>query len=161
MKKIFKLFQEKNSNVVGIEYSSELQKNYFQFVESQYKKGLRQVIVTSKLMLKIIEEYFLNQNYRIIDINLGEEDFEMKDEIDNILKRIEKDRGKFFYLLKRLEFISNNSSIDIEYINLSSNSPKNGKYITFTIKVNGIVIIEDDLEEIEIKKILELVEKVI
>ena len=41
MKKIFKLFQEKNSNVVGIEYSSELQKNYFQFVESQYKKGLR------------------------------------------------------------------------------------------------------------------------
>ena len=114
MKKIFKLFQEKNSNVVGIEYSSELQKNYFQFVESQYKKGLRQVIVTSKLMLKIIEEYFLNQNYRIIDINLGEEDFEMKDEIDNILKMIEKDRGKFFYLLKRLEFISNNSSIDIE-----------------------------------------------
>ena len=117
MIKFLKIFK-KNNCIVPIEYTSEDQKNYFRFVESQHENGLRQVIITSKLMLKIIENFFL-QEFSIKKIIFDEDDLELEDEIKKILEKITENRVYFFKLFNKLECISNNSSINLQRIEMS------------------------------------------
>lgn len=154
MEKIFKFFIEKNENIVAIPYLQEDQKKYFSFVKEQYEKGSRQIIITSKIMLKVLEEYFLNKKFRIIEIKFAEEDFELNQEIEKYLEEVEKDRGCFFKLLNKLEVIANNSSIDIEKIELVSSKRINEVYTSLSLKVNGIVIIDGSTIENDINNII-------
>lgn len=154
MKKFFKFFIEKNENIVAIPYLQEDQKKYFRFVKEQYEKGSRQIIITSKIMLKVLEEYFLNKKFRIIEIKFAEEDLELNQEMEKYLEEVEKDRGCFFKLLNKLEVIANNSSIDIEKIELVSSKRINKAYTSLSLKVNGIVIIDGSTIENDINNII-------
>ncbi|WP_270749686.1 hypothetical protein [Fusobacterium hominis] len=154
MKKFFKFFIEKEKNIVAIPYLQEDQKKYFRFVKEQYEKGSRQIIITSKIMLKVLEEYFLNKKFRIVEIKFAEEDLELNQEIEKYLEEVEKDRGCFFKLLNKLEVIANNSSIDIEKIELVSSKRINEAYTSFSLKVNGIVIIDGNTIENDINSII-------
>ena len=147
-------FIEKNENIVAIPYLQEDQKKYFRFVKEQYEKGSRQIIITSKIMLKVLEEYFLNKKFRIVEIKFAEEDLELNQEIEKYLEEVEKDRGCFFKLLNKLEVIANNSSIDIEKIELVSSKRINEAYTSFSLKVNGIVIIDGNTIENDINSII-------
>ena len=154
MKNFFKFFIEKNEIIVAIPYLQEDQKKYFRFVKEQYEKGSRQIIITSKIMLKVLEEYFLNKKFRIVEIKFAEEDLELNQEIEKYLEEVEKDRGCFFKLLNKLEVIANNSSIDIEKIELVSSKRINEAYTSFSLKVNGIVIIDGNTIENDINSII-------
>lgn len=144
MDKYFKFFMEENEKIEAIPYLQEDQKSYFKFVKSQYEKGLRQIIITSKIMIKILEEYFIDRKFRISEIKFAEEDIELNGEIEKYLTELERDRGYFLKLLKRLECIANNSSIDIEKLQLISSERVEGSYITISLKVNGILIISEN-----------------
>lgn len=160
MNKYFKIFQEKNRNIVGIEYSSDDQrKNYFNFIKEQHNRGLIQVIITSELMLKILEKYFIERKFKINKIKFAEEDSVLIKEIEIILENVSKDREYFFLLLKKLECIANNSSIDIEEIELLSTERKNGKYIKIAIRVNGIIILDEVNYDCELKEISKVIEE--
>lgn len=141
MIKFLKIF-EKNKCIVPIEYTFEDQKNYFRFVESQHENGLRQVIITSKLMLKIIENFFL-QEFSIKKIIFDEDDLELEDEIKKILEKITEDRVYFFKLFNKLECISNNSSINLQRIEMSGKFKT--VYSSFLLQVNGILKIDGDV----------------
>ena len=157
MKKYFKLFQNINQEILPIEYSEIDQRNYFNFVKTQYQKKLRQVIITSEIMLHILEKYFVEYNFRIINIYFAEGDIELEEKLQKVLERVEENRGYFLKLLKELECIADNSSIDIESIELKSLNKKDGKYLNFKIWVNGILSIEKGQENYLLEEITKLV----
>lgn len=157
MKKYFKLFQNINQEIFPIEYSEIDQRNYFNFVKTQYQKKLRQVIITSEIMLHILEKYFVEYNFKIINICFAEGDIELEEKLQKVLERVEENRGYFLKLLKELECIADNSSIDIESIELKSLNKKDGKYLNFKIWVNGILSIEKGQENYLLEEITKLV----
>lgn len=159
MKKYFKLFQNINQEILPIEYSEIDQRNYFNFVKTQYQKKLRQVIITSEIMLHILEKYFVEYNFRIINIYFAEGDIELEEKLQEVLERLEENRGYFLKLLKELECIADNSSIDIESIELKSLNKKDGKYLNFRIWVNGILSIEKGQENYLLEEITKLVKE--
>lgn len=156
MKKLFKLFQDKDKKIVAIEYSETDQKNYFEFVRTQHVRGMRQVIVTSELMLEILKVFFLEYNFKIININLAEEDEDLILEIGRILNTVGENRENFIKLLEKLECIANDSSIDIEKIELKSMQKIDNCYINFSIRVNGILSIEEENDH-KLKKIIKII----
>lgn len=159
MRKYFKLFQDKNNEIIVVEYSEIDQRNYFKFVKTQFEKGLRQIIITSELMLELLKIFFIDYNFKIIDICFAEEDEELNGEIVKILEKVEKDRGYFVKLLEKLECIADNSSIDIENIELKSTKKIDEKYLTFFIRVNGILSLEDSTKDFLLKIIIKLLEE--
>ena len=113
MKNFFKLFQKKNE-VFAIRYTSEEQKNYFKFVKSQIEKKMKQVIVTSEIMLKIIEKYVREKDAKINLIKFAEEDLELEKEIKFYIIEIQNKKMEYLdKLMSKLECISNSSSIYI------------------------------------------------
>lgn len=154
MEKCFKIFINEVQEVKKIEYTSVHQKSYFEFVKSQYDKGFMQVIVTSKMMLDILNYYFY-KNYRINEIEFGEDDEELDDEVKKLLTKIDGDRAYFNQLLKKLECIGQESSIDIAKIKMTSLKKVDNIYFSFTLRVNGILSINYSLaDEDSILKII-------
>lgn len=158
MKKFFKVFQ-KEKDIVAIEYTMEDQKNYFNFVKSQTKQDMRQVIITSEIMLEILEKSILKKNIcKINSIKFAEEDSELDEEVNLYIKDINKDKNNLEKLLSKLECISSSSSIDIEEIEIIVNEKENDKFIKVKIWVNGIIEIEaNDSRENRINYILEVI----
>ena len=93
-------------------------------------------------MLKIIENFFL-QEFSIKKIIFDEDDLELEDEIKKILEKITKDRVYFFKLFNKLECISNNSSINLQRIEMSGKFKT--VYSSFLLQVNGILKIDGDV----------------
>lgn len=155
MDKYFKFFLDEANKINKVEYSPIDQKGYFEFVKSQYEKGFKQVIITSKMMLEILSYYFYN-NYRVNEIEFCEEDYDLDNEIRNILLKIERDRGEFNTLLKKLDCIAEDSSIDIAKIKMTSLKQVDNKYFSFTLRVNGIFSVNNEnlIEENKILKII-------
>ncbi len=158
MNKYFKVFRDISNNIFEKEYSEEEQRNYFKFVKSQHDIGFKKVIITSKMMLNILEEYFIDKKFTINEINFIEYDDELYQEIEILLKEIESDRAVFSKLLKKLKCVENHSSIDIKDIKMTSSERINGKYINFVLKVNGILIINEK-GVFEIPDILKIVSR--
>ncbi|KYM50913.1 hypothetical protein A2U04_00800 [Fusobacterium necrophorum subsp. funduliforme] len=158
MKKFFKIFQ-KEKDIVAIEYTVEDQKNYFNFVKSQTKQNMRQVIITSEIMLEIIEKSFLKNNICVIkSIKFAEEDSELDEEINLYIKHINNDKENLKKLFTKLECISNSSSIDIEEIEVIIKERENDEFIKMKIWVNGIIGIDTkNNRENKIKYILEVI----
>lgn len=144
----YKIFLDKSNEIKKIEYTSNDQKNYFEFVKSCYEKGFKQVIITSKMMLNILEEFFYKK-YRINEINFCEDDDELNEELKRLMDKIEIDRAYFKLLLDKLECLGQDSSIDIESIKMSDSNKNNGKYFTFSIRVNGIMTLSSNNENDE------------
>lgn len=159
MVKYFKIFQDKNNEIKAIEYSEKDQRNYFNFVKTQHEKGLRQVIITSEIMLEILKKCFIDYNFELVRVYFVEEDGELDSEIKRILNKIEKNRAYFVKLLEKLKCIANNSSIDIESIELKSIEKIYNKYVSFSIRVNGILSIEKGAEDFLLKIIINLLKE--
>lgn len=153
-KKSFKLFRNQENNIVGINYSNRDQQQYFSFIKEQQEKGFYQVIITSRLMLKILEKYFLEYNYKIEDLRFEEDDEEVEKQKNYILDEIENDRGYFIKLVDKLKFLSKNLSIDIYEMSLTSLKT----YGNIKIKVNGIIN-TDDIKFDEIENICEIIKE--
>lgn len=146
MKKIFKLFQKIDGKIIKIEYTPEDQKNYFKFLKKQKVKELKQVIITSEFMIKILEKYFIEYHFKINNIDFEELDEDREKVISNILDKINNNRAYIGLLQKELQLISEKSSIDINFIEIMSKDSKT----YFQIKVNGFIIFEGkDDEEID------------
>ncbi|MDY5306025.1 hypothetical protein [Fusobacterium gastrosuis] len=158
MKKFFKVFQ-KEKDIVAIEYTVEDQKNYFNFVKSQTKQNMRQVIITSEIMLEILKKSILEKNIcKINSIKFAEEDNELDEEINLYIKDINDNKENLKKLFAKLECISNSSSIDIEEIEIIVKEREHDEFIKIKIWVNGITEIDaKDNGENKIKYILEVI----
>lgn len=155
-KKIGKLFikyDESQKQIIPIEYNSNVDIDYYSFVKKNCSLGYNQIIITSEIMLELIKYYFLSRKFKIENIEFIEEDQELSDEMDYILNQLLIDRGYLSVLIEKLEFISDNSSIDIKRIQLSSGLNEENKFSLF-IQVNGLCGIEEDFYDQEVNNII-------
>ena len=151
-----KLFVNKLDNkIVKVKYSPE-HDDYYSIVKENCTKGYRQIIITSKIMTSIIEEYFYTNSYNITSIEFMEDDVTLKNEIDSILSKLRLERAYFGLLLEKINFLSEDSAIDIRSIELRGRNDKK-EAVNISLQVNGIIGINkkcfEEESEILIKKI--------
>lgn len=151
-----KLFVTKSDNkIVKIKYSPGLD-DYYSIVKENCTKGYRQIIITSKMMTSVIEDYFYTKSYQISSIEFMEEDISLKNEIDSILNKLKGERAYFGALLEKINFLSEESAIDIRSIELRGRNDKQ-QAVNISLQVNGIIGINEkcfeEESEILIKKI--------
>ena len=132
--KFFKDIQSRK--IKTFEYSSS--NNYYAFVQEKQQMGFVQSIVTTDIMISIMEKYVMD-NAQIISIEFMVDDSELENEINMLLDGIKKNAAQWIVLKQRLMFLSSDNSIDVKKIELKSIEHS---YIV-SIMVNGLITVTD------------------
>lgn len=148
-------FYLKNDNITPIEYDKEM--DYYKFVKKYNNLGYYQVILPSDVMIEILKYYFCDRKFKIVSVELLEEDDDLSSEINFLIDQIGNDRDFFVDLVERLNFLKSNSSVEIKKIELSSY--KNNESTLLYFQVNGVFGIDNDSYEKEIQYLSEIVER--
>lgn len=122
------------------------------------KKGYNQCIVTSDIMIEIIQHFLLRGRAEITAINFMVDDSELESEIQTILLYMKKNAGYWEILKKKLSFLSQNDSIEIKKVNFRLLI---GSGALFSIQVNGIVTISENEYDTISDKISNIMERCI
>ncbi|WP_426348678.1 hypothetical protein ACPWSR_13100 [Alloiococcus sp. CFN-8] len=146
-----KYYDAGNKEIINIGYNPEDYTDYYSFVKTQHVLGYRQVILTSEIMIELVKYYFLERKFKVVSIDLMEEDSHLSSDLEYIIEKTTCDRAYFANLIKHLDFISEKSSIDIKKIELAGK--ENNNYIKTFFQVNGIVGVSRDEYNNELSKI--------
>lgn len=149
-----KIFKNSSTNRICY-FSYDEKQNYYAFIQEMLQQGYHQCIVTSDIMIKIIEHYILSGNVEVTSIEFMIEEDELEDDINNTLKLMKKNPGYWEILREKLSFLSENDSIEMKKISFRK-TVENGSL--FSVQVNGIVVVSDfDFDNIlkSISKIME------
>lgn len=119
----------------------DVNQNYYAFIQDKQKKGYSQCIVTSDIMIEIIQYFLLKDRAEITSINFMVDDSELESEIQTILSYMKQNAGYWEILKKKLSFLSQNDSIEIKKVNFRLMI---GSGALFSIQVNGIVTISEN-----------------
>jgi UTP-glucose-1-phosphate uridylyltransferase len=149
----------KNIEIIAKEYD-KTKNDYYGFIKKYNSLGLRQVIITSEIMIKLIEIYTVSRRFSINEIDFMVEDYVLDDEINMYLSNIKEDRANLVYLLEHLKFLAHDDSIDIKSITLQGQSINIEKEFRVIIRVNGLFSISDysygDESEFLVEKISDI-----
>lgn len=136
-------------------FSYDRNNDYYAFIQEMLRQGYRQCIITSDIMIKIIEHYVLSGNTEVISIDFMIEEDELKKDISHLLELMKNNLGYWVVLKKRLSFLSKKDSIEIKKVSFRL---KKGSGSLFKIYANGIIAVSevtfDDVLE-SISKIME------
>lgn len=148
-----KLFKNLSTNLVCcLQY--DMNSAYYTYVQGMQKKGFSQCIVTSDIMIEIMQKFVLEKNTEITSIEFMVDDDELNDEISAILKRMKINLGYWSILKKKLEFLSKDDSIEMKKVCFRSLS---GTGALISVQVNGIVVVSEseyDTVSTDISKIV-------
>lgn len=138
------------SKIDLIDYDTSINHDYYTFIKEQMNLGFQQFILTSDLIMSLMDYYVLSKNLRINSIEFMEED----QEINRITETLSDSKhiNNYLKLKKELSFLSQNSSIEIKKINLI-NPLGNDLPISIFFQVNGIIGIDSKSYDEE-KKVL-------
>ncbi len=146
--KLFRSIQ--SGNIISLQYDTQ-KTEYYAFIKEATSAGLKQVIITSDIMISLLD-YFIHMHKGIISgIEFFEEDSELSDDISSYLKSMKEDRAFWSILKEKLVFLSKEDSIDIKKIELSF--LLSGTFVWTSIYVNGIFSTSDKNYS-EIKRVL-------
>ena len=149
-----KLFKSSSTNKICY-FSYDAKKNYYAFIQEILQQGYHQCIITSHIMIKIIEYYILSGNVEVTSIEFMIEDDELEEDITNTLKLMKKNLGYWEILKQKLFFLSENDSIEMKRVSFRKMVEKGS---LFSVQVNGIVTTSDfDFDNVlkSISKIME------
>lgn len=149
-----KLFKSSSTNRICC-FSYDEKKNYYTFIQEILQQGYHQCIVTSDIMIKIIEHYILGGNVEVTSIEFMIEEDELEKDITDTLKLMKKNPGYWEILKQKLSFLSENDSIEMKRVSFRKIV---GKGSLFSVQVNGIVTVSDfDFDNVlkSISKIME------
>lgn len=150
-----KLFQNiKEHCINSLPYN--IKQDYYSYVEGNVNNGFRQVIITSEIMLAIIEHFLVNHKSKLVNIEFLVEDDELNEEINVFLKKMESNGAVWATLKERLNFVSYNDSIDIKKIELKCLEEYG---FMISIQVNGIFWTSRDKFEDVSQEIIEIVQR--
>ena len=110
-----KLFKKLSTNTIAC-FEYDMKTNYYAFIQEMHKSGFTQCIVTSDIMIKIMQKFILEGNTEIISIEFMVDDEELKDDINVILNLMKKNAGYWSILKQKLEFLSQDDCIEIKII---------------------------------------------
>lgn len=149
-----KLFKNLSTNqVCCLQYDKN--QNYYAFIKEMHDKGFNQCIVTSDIMIKIIQKFVLKGNIEIISIEFMVDDSELEAEISGILQAMKQNAGYWDVLKQKLKFLSQDDSIEMKKVSFRS---LNGMGALFSIQVNGVMIISETEFENVSKSVSKIIE---
>lgn len=108
--KLFRFKKDQNERITCISYDDN--EEYYSFLREYRSKGYRQVIITTEIMIKIIETSVLNDNLFVYKIELAEEDEELEKEIDQLLTKTQHNSSYFALLFFHVHKII----VDLSYL---------------------------------------------
>ena len=149
-----KLFKNSSTNIICY-FSYDEKQNYYAFIQEMLQQGYHQCIVTSDIMIKIIEHYILSGSAEVTSIEFMTEEDTLEEDITKTLKLMKKNSGYWNILRQKLSFLSENDSIEMKRVSFRKIV---GKGSLFSVQVNGIIIVSDfDFDNISesISKIME------
>lgn len=132
---------------------------YYFLLKKYREKGFRQIIITSEIMIKLIEYFVLNKKYKNCEIELMESDEDLSQKINSIIEKVDEEQIYFSELIKILNFISEKSSIEIKKICFKGRDTSDGKAIRFYVKSNGIIGVNEEKLSFISDEILNLIQK--
>lgn len=155
----FKAFNEpgKSFKVVLIPYNENA--SYFNFLSEQHKRGYRQIIVNSEMMIELIKILLLEYSLSVANIEFMEDNIELNDQISYLLKGANDGKKEALKaLLAQLSLIAEESSIDIKLIEVKGYLNNDIKRpLFFRVQSNGGFSINDNgyefVRDVVIKKI--------
>lgn len=152
--KIFKKASPKIVELAAFDYVPSTDE-YYTFVRKQREAGYRQVIITSEMMIKLMKKYFLERKFRIASVEFMIEDGALENQVHDILKKLNGDRGYFNLLIDKLTFLVEETSIDIKKVEFKRREDNHS--LSLHIQVNGIFGVNeadfDDESEVLIRAI--------
>ncbi len=132
--------------------------DYYKVVKESCQNGYRQVIITSKMMTSILKDYFYNRKFVITQIEFMVDDSSLNHEISRILENIRSDRAYFGELINKIDFLSDESAIDIKKIELAGKGYDN-RSMKILVQVNGVYGVTDKCFEAESQNFIEMIER--
>lgn len=144
--KIFRKIKNSKSIFKATEYRES--DCYADVIKSEKELGYRQVIINSSLMLKIIADFSLNENFVLLEVTFNQSvDKEYTDEIKKYINDIKVNRALTNELILKLSWASEKDSIDIEKISFGYKEIDRDKnsFKMITIISNGVLSGNDTL----------------
>lgn len=151
-----KIFKKATNTLTFVKYDNS--DDYFNFIAEQYNKNkFSQVIVTSNIMISLITSLVTKYKFRLSQVEFMIDDKELDDEIQDLVNKSEDDISYYLVLLRRLQLLSDEQSIDILKVHFKGRSAKKSTQIT--VQANGIFIINQTSFEKYGKILLEIISK--
>lgn len=147
--KLFYGIEKKQVSVVEYDSSSG---DYYALILEAQKKGCRQVILTSDIMIKIAEAFLTTESATITDIAFFVEDDNLQKEIAKLIELMRQNSAYWGALKDKLKFLSEDDSIDIKKISLQG---KNDGGFLISLFVNGVISISESAYSSLSKKLSE------
>lgn len=126
---------------------------YYTFIKQQKQKNVKQIIISSELMLKLIENT-LNVGGEILKIYLSEKNDDIfQEEIDKLIENLRIDKKYFLELQQELGWVIGDQSIDISAVKILLND------FGVTITSDGILYGTENFDAISESIIIPTVEE--
>lgn len=135
-----KLFRSNISNSVEcIEYDAS--QNYYAFIQNNQSNGYNQCIVTSDIMIDILQHFILNGKVEVTSIEFMVEDEDLETEIHSILEHMKQNFGYWEILKQKISFLSQNDSIELKKVSFRKLTEGGA---LFSIQVNGLIVVSEN-----------------
>lgn len=154
--KLFFTFIDGVKHITDIPYNPETE--YYTFLKKCFDSGYRQIIITSSIMLQIIEQYIFSRKFDIMKIEFMEDDDDLNNIVEQYLKNVQVDRAYYQKLLENLKFLCEKSSIEIKRVYFKGKLDS-GDYTNVFIQVNGIIGINRAQYQEEIAALSQQIER--
>jgi hypothetical protein len=135
-------FDDKKGNVHCIPYNDKI--DYYSFIKRYREEGYNQLIITSQIMISLIQFLVLEKNLIVYEVKFMEENIELDEKIKILLSKLKFDLSLLPYFLDELRFLEDKSSIEIKKISFKGRDEA-GNAINLYIQVNGIIAINSEM----------------
>ena len=135
-------FDDKKGNVHCIPYNDKI--DYYSFIKRYREEGYNQLIITSQIMISLIQFLVLEKNLIVYEVEFMEENIELDEKIKIFLSKLKFDLSLLPYFLDELRFLEDKSSIEIKKISFKGRDEA-GNAINLYIQVNGIIAINSEM----------------
>jgi hypothetical protein len=134
--KIFKKVDRNSCEFLLIPYDSS-EVNYSDFIKLQRKRGFRQVLFNTELMLFLVKATSENSDIILTKIKMSEDAEDgIQEELNHLLLQLRTQPNNIYKIVSELEWISDKESIDIMELKFLNNNTSS----EITIKSNGICL---------------------
>lgn len=128
-----KVFLNKNKDVIVVDYLPS--DGYYTVVDKELSKGNAQVIITSNIMLELIETLITRHSFDVTHIEFMVDSSDFEEEINSLLASLHRNKAFWAVIKEKLAFLQKEESIEIKKVTFKSLA--SGE--TADVFVNGII----------------------
>jgi len=139
--KLFWKIGDQTKKIITIPYNDDIE--YYAFVRENRDAGYRQVIVTSEVIIYLIQKIVIDR-FQVFEIEMTDNDDEFNAEISNLLERVDQNPACLSELMSLLSFLAEGSSIEIQRIKFKGRTTNDIAVMGF-IQSNGLLGVSSEV----------------